>query len=360
MATRLPNGKYRAQVLIGTDENGKRLYKSFIENTADEADYAALTFKLGKGKRIEKRDITLRAAMRACIESKTGILSPATIRAYKSIEKNFGDFLDTPIMQVTKLSLQTAINQYMFGKRNDGKKGTRSSKSVRNAYGFISSVLKQNDIELGEIALPSKQEIEYATPFDAELKRIFEAVKGTNIELPVLLAVFCSLRRGEICGIRFSDVDFEKKIIRIERSKMVFEGKVHIKTPKTAKSKRIIFVTDYILDLIRSIEHTDEDEYVFKFIPDVITKRFAHILKKNGLPQCRFHDLRHSFASVLAAHGMDPMYIQAIGGWSSDIIMKRVYIQTSKEALQGKSMQANNVFEAIMQHDATDAKEKAQ
>ena len=53
MATRLPNGKYRAQVYIGTDESGKRLYKSFMEDTADEAEYAALTYKLGKGKRTD-------------------------------------------------------------------------------------------------------------------------------------------------------------------------------------------------------------------------------------------------------------------------------------------------------------------
>jgi len=52
MATQRPNGRWRAQVLIGTDENGKRIYKSFEADTEDEADYAALTFKLGKGKKV--------------------------------------------------------------------------------------------------------------------------------------------------------------------------------------------------------------------------------------------------------------------------------------------------------------------
>ena len=262
MATQRPNGRWRAQVLIGTDENGKRIYKSFEADTEDEADYAALTFKLGKGKKVKRKDITLRAAMRAYIESKRGILSPTTIRSYETIEKGFGEYLDTHLLQISKVNLQTALNQYMFKGRKDGRAKTRTPKSVRNAYGLINAVLKQNDIELGEISLPRKQEIEYATPFDNDLKNIFEVFKGTHIEIPVLLATFCSLRRGEICGLRFSDVDYEKKMIRIERSRGRIGSEDYVKEPKTKKSKRVVFVTDYILELIRNTAHNSEDEYI--------------------------------------------------------------------------------------------------
>ncbi|MBE6689668.1 MAG: site-specific integrase [Ruminococcaceae bacterium] len=360
MATRLPSGKWRAQVLLGTDENGKRIVESFIADTKDEADYAALTFKLGKGKKVEKKDVTLRVAMRAYIESRRGILSPTTIRSYETIEKNFGDYLDTPLLQITKVNLQTALTQYMFKGRNGNGEKKRTPKSVRNAYGLINAALKQNNVEIGEISLPHKQEIEYATPFDKDLIKIFEVFKGTNIEIPVHLATICSLRRGEICGLRFSDVDYERKMIRIERSRGRIGSEDYVKEPKTKKSKRVVFATDYILELIRSTERESEDEYIFKYTPDVITKRFLAILKKNGLPECRFHDLRHSFVSVLSAHGIDPMYIQTIGGWSSDRVMRSVYLQVSQDSLREKSQQANNVFEALMQHDATEEKKKAQ
>ena len=348
MATRLPSGKGRAQVFLYTDANGKRIYESFIADTADEADYEALTFKLGKGKRVEKKNITLRAAMRACIESKRGILSPATIQGYEVIERNFGAFLDTPIMQINKINLQTAINQYMFGGRNDGKGGTRSPKSVRNAYGFINSVLRQNDINLGEIALPQKQEIEYATPFDAELSKIFDAVKGTNIEIPVLLATFCSLRRSEICGLRFSDVDFENNAICIDRARLRIAKEEHIKTTKTKKSKRVVFATDYIVSLIKALPRKSEDDLIFPYSPNMLTKRFPQILKNCGLEHCRFHDLRHSFASILYDHGIDLSYIQTIGGWSSDRVMKSRYIQISDKRMKGKSEEANEIFEQIL------------
>ena len=359
MATRLPNGKYRAQVFLGTDEKGKRLYKSFMADTADEADYEALAFKLGHGKRVERKNVTLRAAMRACIESKRGILSPATIQGYEVIERNFGAFLDTPLHQITKISLQNAINQYMFRPRNDGKKGTLSNKSVRNAYGFISSVLKQNDIHVGEILLPSRQEIEYATPFDAQLHRIFEAVKGTTVEIPVLLAVFCSLRRSEICGLRFCDVDTETKAIHVERAKLRIDGEEHVKTTKTKKSRRVVFATDYIISLIEALPRQSEEDYIYPYTPNTITRRFPEILEQHGIPHCCFHELRHSFASVLAAHDVDEKYIQAVGGWSSDLIMKKVYIQTTERKLRQQSESANRVFETIMQQNATDHARKA-
>ena len=335
------------------------MYKSFEADTADEADYAALTFKLGKGKRVDRKEVTLRAAIRAYIESKRGILSVTTIKNYDSIESNFGAYLDTPIERINKINLQTAINEYMFKGRKDGRGETRSSKSVRNAYGLIKTVLKQNDIYVSDISLPTKQEIEYATPFDKELIKIFEIVKGTHMEIPVLLATFCSLRRGEICGLRFSDVDHEAKIIKIQRSRGKVDGQEYVKEPKTKKSKRVVFATDYILKLIRDLPHESEDEYIFKYTPNNITKRFLELLRKHGLPECRFHDLRHSFVSVLSAHGIDPLYIQTTGGWASDQIMRRVYLQVSQDNLRAQSQQANSVFEALLQPNATEKKRKA-
>lgn len=349
MATRRHNGRWRTQVLIGIDENGKRKYKSFEADTKAEADYAALTFKLGKGKRVDLKNVTLRAAIRAYIESKRGILSVTTIKNYDSIENNFGAYLDIPIERVNKINLQTAVNEYFCNGRNDGRDGTRSSKSVRNAYGLIKAVLKQNDIDVGEISLPQRQELEYATPFDKELIQIFEAVKGTPMELPVLLATLCPLRRGEICGLRFSDVNYDAKMIKIERSRGKLDGKEYVKEPKTRKSRRVVFVTDYILELIRNLPHESEDEYIFQYTPNYITKKFVALLKENHLPTCRFHDLRHSFVSVLSAHGIDPLYIQATGGWSSDQIMRRVYLQVSQDNLRALSQQANSIFEALMQ-----------
>lgn len=354
MATRRPNGMWRAQVFVGFDENGKRTYKSFEARTEDEADFLALSFKLGKGKVVKTDNITLRSAMRIYIDSKRGILSPSTIVGYETIERNFGEFLDTRLCDVTKVALQTAIASYMFRKRNDRRGGgTLSAKTVRNAYGLISATLKQNGIELGEIALPRKAEIEYATPFDSELSRILECVRGTNVEIPVLLAACHSLRREEICGLRYDDIDFETGRTKIRRAKLVIKGEEIVKEPKTAKSKRTIFLSEYVLKLIQEKKEKDGGDYIITYRPDAIGKRFTAILKANNLPHCRFHDLRHSFASILHEHGIDPLYIRTVGGWSSDRVMNAVYVQVAERSIKDKSAVANSVFDSLLQPSAT-------
>ena len=121
-----------------------------------------------------------------------------------------------------------------------------------------------------------------------------------------------------------------------------------VKNTKTKKSARWIYVSDYILDLIRALPRDSEEDYIFPYTPNVLTRRFPQILKKHDLPHCRFHDLRHSFASVLHEHGMDEEYIRAIGGWASDKVMKKIYTQISNSWVKSKSSEANTIFEQLL------------
>ena len=363
MATRLPSGKYRAQVLIGTDENGKRLYESFIADTADEADYEALAFKLGKGKgRVERKNVTLRAAMEAYITSREGVCSPSTIETYRKVLRNFGAFLDTRLDLVTKMSLQLAISEYSMREKKVAHNGTGqiSPKTVRCAYGLINSVLLQNGIRIDGIRLPPKKKITYATPFESELAKIFAATKGKSCELPVLLAVWCSLRRGEVCGLRYDDVDFERKTIHVSREKIWVNGTEYVKPPKTYGSDREVFLPDYIANLIREKKERDGGEYIITVKGDTIGKGFDYCLRAAGIPHCRFHDLRHAFVSVLHKNGLQDEYLQAIGGWESPRIMNEVYKQQAEAENRKRSARVDEVFMSILQHVATLADEKSQ
>ena len=355
MATRLPSGKYRAQVLIGTDENGKRIYESFIADTADEADFEALAFKLGKGKRVEKKGITLRAAMEAYVKSREGVCSPSTIETYRKVLRNFGPFLDSRLDKINTMTLQTAISEYSMSEKKVAHNGTGqiSPKTVRSAYGLINSVLKQNGIRIEGIRLPPKKKITYATPFEDELAKIFAATKGKSCELPVLLAVWCSLRRGEVCGLKYSDVDFERKTIHISREKIWVNGTEYVKPPKTYGSDREVFLPDYIAHLIKEKQERDGGEYIVTVKGDTIGKGFGYCLQAAGVPHCRFHDLRHAFVSVLHKHGLQDEYLQAIGGWESPRIMNEVYKQQAEAENRRRSVRADEVFMSIMQHDAT-------
>ncbi len=355
MATRLPSGKWRAQVFLYTDQNGKRVYESFIADTADEADYAALTFKLGKGKKT-KEAITLRTAMEAYINSKDGLLSPATISGYRGILRTFGDYLDVKLSQVNALNLQTAITTYANTpkKQKHNGWGSISPKTVKNAYGLISATLRQNGIRIDGITLPQPKKPDYKTPFEEELAKIMDVVRGSEYELPVLLAAWCSLRRSEILGIKYGDVDFENNTIQIRRANVYIGKNAHLKGTKNMQSTRVIHMPDYIGDLIRRVGCSDEEEFVVKMKGMTLTNGLPAKLKRKGIEGYTIHNLRHTYVSILSDEGVDKKYIKEMGGWSSENgVMEIRYQQTSQRIKDQINSVVDNVFLGILQHDAT-------
>lgn len=354
MATQRPNGRWRAQVLIGTDADGKRIYKSFEADTEDEADYAALTFKLGKGKRT-KEPVTLRMAIEAYINSKDGLLSPATISSYRGILKNFGPYLDIRLAMVNALNLQTAVTEYASTpkKQKHNGYGTVSAKTVKNAFGLINATLRQNGIRIEGITLPQRQKVEYTTPFENGLKEILDVMRGTEYELPVLLAAWCGLRRSEILGLTFNDIDFDRKTIHIRRANVYIGKESHLKGTKNVQSTRSVHLPDHIAALIQNTPHESNEEYIVKLKGMTLTNGFTSKLKRRGLPHTRFHDLRHAFVSILTANGVDQKYIQEMGGWSNSTVMNSVYKQTSDTLKQSISAAVDGIFLSLMQPNAT-------
>ena len=226
-----------------------------------------------------------------------------------------------------------------------------SPKSVRNMYGLVSAALRQNNIHIGGITLPQRGKIEYATPFDSDLGAIFRALEGTSLEIPALLAAWCSLRRSEILGLRYGDIDAGRGMIHIRRARVYVGAQDHIKGTKTDASARTVFLPDYIRDRINASRgDATDDDYIVKIKGGSITKCFNDRLRRAGLPICRFHDLRHAFVSILAAHGVDGKYIQEMGGWSNDGVLNAVYKQTNEDVMRKISKGVDDVFLGILQH----------
>ena len=131
--------------------------------------------------------------------------------------------------------------------------------------------------------------------------------------------------------------DIKNNIIHIHRD-MVTDRRhkwVIKEIPKTEKSARFVDMPEEVIAEIR------KQGYVTKMTPRQIYKAFKRLLQKNGLDDFTFHDMRHWCVSTLHAHEMPDAYIQHRGGWSSDRIMKQVYLQTlqdQSEILTDKAM----------------------
>jgi len=162
----------------------------------------------------------------------------------------------------------------------------------------------------------------------------------SNSNIGILLSAMTGIRIGELCALRWSDIDFEKRVITvnstIQRIKN-FTGntatKIIITAPKSHTSVREIPIPDFLYPMLKKI-YTDKDDYLIsgsKKItePRTMQYRFKSILKKLKLPNVNFHSLRHIFATKCIAVGFDMKTLSEVLGHSSVEITLNRYVHSS-------------------------------
>jgi integrase len=326
-ASLLPSGSYRVVVSAGYDENGKRKYKSFTADEEWKALKMAKEFKDNGGEIRNKHNITIRDAMREYIASRENVIEPTTLTSYNYIARcRFQQLLDKQVANIQTIDLQRAINV---------ESRDVSAKSVKNAYALLKSVLIMYgaNINFDSIKIPKKQkqpQKELPT-FDV----VYSIVKGTESELPVLLAAWLSLRIGEVIGLQFKDVDTVNNTIQIRRTIIYTDKGSQVRDRcKTDKSTRVLQLPSYILNLISEQVHSSEDDFIIPKSRRAVYGQFTRLMAKNGI-KMTFHDLRHLNASIMLMLNIPDKYAMERGGWSTDSVLKSVYQQTfSSERLK--------------------------
>ncbi len=332
-AKKLPSGSWRCLIYTG-EENGKRKYKSFTADTKKEAEFQATQYMMQKDqKKKNKTENLFCDELEKYISGKGSVLSPSTIKGYKNIErmmkKNFSNFYNMKISDIEQEHVQSVINSLSKDK---------SPKTVRNYHGLISAVLGSN-LKLNT-TMPQRIQPELYIPSDKEIKALVQAVKNTELEIPVLLGAFCMMRRGEICGLTINDI--KDNTIHVRHSLVLGPDKQwHLKAPKTTTSDRYIEAPKFIIDRINEVGH------ITTLNPHSITIMFQRVLSKNNIPHFRFHDLRHYSASIRHALGIPDAYIMADGGWCSDKVLKAVYRHAMSDRKKEMSEKANSHFESL-------------
>lgn len=315
-AKKLDSGSWRCLAYSHTDAAGKRHYESFTAPTKKEAELLAANFALTKD-REEKVQLNFKQAMDFYIELKEPVLSPSTIRGYdnmrKMLERDYDALCRMNISSIKKNDIQKVINDIS---------GKKSPKTVRNYNGFIMAVIKeQRDNFNANVAMPQKERPELHIPTDAEIKLLLKAIEGTSIEVPVLLAAFGLMRRGEICAASIDDIEGNR--IHVKHSLVKGkDGQHHKKAPKTYTSDRYVELPQFVIDKIKA------QGYICNVQPHTLTVMLQKVLKRNNIPQFRFHDLRHYSCSIRSSLGIPTEYILKDGGWKTDYVMKNVYRHT--------------------------------
>lgn len=348
IAKKLPSGSWRCQVFShyeyylapdGTQKK-KRIYKSFTSsdpsrNGKKEAERLAAEYACTKQENTIE-NLTLSEAYTKYIESKSNTLSPSTIREYERQQRtNLPSLMPLKLEDLTQELIQIAINEEAC---------KRSPKTVRNIHGLLSAVLSVYHPGLKlNTALPKKVRTNLYIPSDEEIKTLMEYLNNDVMEVPVLLAAFGPMRRGEICALEASDIS--GNVAHVNKTMVLNkENKWVVKAPKSYAGDRFICFPDFV------IQKLNKSGRITELNPSMITDRFKDILERAGIPHFRFHDLRHYCASVQHALGVPDAYIMQRGGWGNDRVLKEVYRHALKDKVSEMDDKANNYFES-MQHE---------
>ena len=297
-------GSWRVQV----QHNGKRYSftakrkKDVLEKAQDFLD-----------RKVDASLMPLGEAIDQYIEIKRNILSPATVVGYEKIRKNnLQDLMDISIRDLDDETIQRSVNIMA---------ADHAPKTVANAYGLVSATLGVYAPNMHpQITLPSEEPKEYDVPVTRDLNRLLDAA-GENMKTAIMLAAFCSMRRSEIVALESDDIN--GKVIHVRRAAVHnSDGETVIKSTKTYKGDRYVTAPDILLKHIKG-----KEGHVCPIALSTITKEFGRIRKKAGVT-CRFHDLRHYYASVLHALEVPDQYIMDSGGWKSPAMLHKVYRNT--------------------------------
>jgi integrase len=347
-AKKLPSGNWRCQVYMGKGADGKAVYKSVTASTKKEAEYEALQLQLHhKAITQSSANMTLREAMNAYIDGREGVISVTTLRGYRTIVANsFPRIMGTQLRKLTPALIQQAVSE---------EAADHSPKSVHNAYSLMLSALKlyhkplARELQDDGVKLPQKRKYQPKVLNTDQVTTLVLAIFGNVMEIPILLALWCCLRESEICGLKWTDIDWEQGRLHIHEARVLTgTKKATTKDPKTVESDRWLNLDPYLLERLKQVRETSESEYVTPLVASSILRRFKTILRHNDLPDVRFHDLRHANASIMAMTGVPQYLAQRRGGWSTPDTMNRIYTHTMEAGGSEADEKVNAFFRKIL------------
>lgn len=193
-----------------------------------------------------------------------------------------------------------------------------------------------------DVILPKfeKKEMNLFSDYQQEQLCRYLLKNADNTSIGVLLSLYTGLRIGEVCGLKWSDIDFEKNLLTVRRTVQRIRTGAHgtrliVDTPKSRSSRRIIPIPAFIIDILRKFR-SNKNFYILSgntkvTEPRTMQRRFKSILKKAGLPSINYHSLRHMFATNCIQLGFDVKTLSEILGHASVETTLNRHVHSSME-----------------------------
>lgn len=241
--------------------------------------------------------------------------SPSTVRGYRMIRKNrLQPLMNTPFDEVDMDFIQDCI-----------ARETVSAKTIKAGWYLVhASILWKKKQDL-KPKLPPVVDKDHPFLTPEQIPVFLDLIKGTNVELAALLGLH-SLRRSEILGLLWSDIDPSRGTIYVHQTVVPGTGDKMIRreATKTVTSRRTIpILIPRLLELYESC--SKETPYVYNFSPCAIRRWANQICEANNLPLIGVHGLRHTFASLAYSLRIPEKITMEWGGWSDYKVMHKIY-----------------------------------
>jgi integrase len=341
-------GSWEIAIDIGRDPStGKRLqHWETVRGTKRDAQQrlAELLVSIEQGSYIKPKRLSLAEYLQRWLDgyAKTNC-SPRTLDSYQSIVSrhlipNLGHL---PLAQVQPQHIQEYYASSLAGGRVDGK-GALSARSVLHIhrilfqalnYAVRQGLLIRNVANLVDPPRARRMKMKTLTP--QEVSRLLNATQDTLYYPIIYTAVNTGLRQAELLGLRWHDLDLDLAALSVTQVLYKRRGTCQFKEPKSTHSRRRLDLSPSLALFLRQYKIKREAEYLLlgkplreydlvfsnangsSMDPGTLTHNFARIARKAGLSGTRFHDMRHTFASLMLLAGIHPKIVSEMLGHSS-------------------------------------------
>jgi len=331
-------GRWAIVIDLPDPETGKRRRKwHSFRGTKREAqiECSRLIWEMKGGLYVEPAKMTIRQFLDRWLDHMKSQVAPRTHERYSEIAlKGLALLLgDVVLPKLKALHISAAYSSALAAGRRDGKSGL-SPRTVGHMHRALRQALQQAvDWDMlarnptDKVAPPKVEKQEMRALDVAETAALLEAIRPTRMFIPVLLAVTCGMRRGEITALKWRSVDFTNALLEVKKSTERTKAGIREKDTKTGYARTVTLTALAVEELRRhkirqaeellrfGVRQTDDFHVTAQtngqpLKPNSLTHEFVRFIARTKLPRIRFHDLRHTHATQLLKSNVHPKIVQ--------------------------------------------------